>query len=314
MIRHSRRIAFFCAAFFFFAASLEAAGNDALRIENRGNTDILNILVTAEGKEFFLRLDLAPKDSEEIENPAMTASLRVDCGIYFVFFEKVPLKDAAALIFGEKDESSLGLVLKNGKSAQLQGTAEQLLAVPAAKPLRSLSDFSVGMKMTDARALLPSDAPRDDDDAVIAGLDFAGIPWAARLYPGKDNTLERIDLRRPLDFADIRRVVEFLLSKKYVPWQAEFPGMDVDFAEMPDKDPAFQQDFLNSSLDKFWKEKSGEATIMFAPKDSLPALANPDAPDSGAQLFTLFLRPQSNLLMLDVAAYSLMEAEAPPAP
>ena len=58
------------------APSSHAAGKDLLRLENQSETDILNIRVTAGKKDFFLRLDLAPNDSDEVENQIGRASCR----------------------------------------------------------------------------------------------------------------------------------------------------------------------------------------------------------------------------------------------
>lgn len=307
-------LAFFLVCALFPAPQARAAEKASLRLENQGVTDLLNMLLDEKGREFFLRLDLAPKGSAEIENPAVPVNMRVDCGLFFVHFENVPLENATALVFGNGGPQNLVLDQKNGQSLKLAGRLEPLVPQPGSKPVCELSSFTPGMKMEDVCAIVPEKAPRDDNDAVLAGLGFAGLLWAARLYPGKDGMLEHLELRRPLDAADLRRLTDFLWRGNYVPWQAELPGMDVDFAEMSQKEPAFQREFVESALANFLKDGHGEATIMFAPAGSLPLLADADSPPDDVQLFTLNLRPKSNLLLLDVAAYKGREPETPPAP
>lgn len=305
---------FACALSFCAATVLNATEKGRLRIENQGETDILNILVKEKGREFFVRLDLAPKDSDEIENPEATVDMRVDCGFFFVHFENVPLKNTAALVFGAGSPENLVLDHADGKSNQLRGSLEHLVPQPGSKPVCELSSFTPGMTMADVCAIVPEKAPRDDNDAVLAGLGFAGMLWASRLYPGKDGMLEHLELRRPLNADDLRRLTDFLWRGNYVPWQAELPAMDVDFAEMSQKETAFQREFVDSALANFLQDGQGEAVIMFAPAGSLPLLADADAPPDDVQLFTLNLRPKSNLLLLDVAAYKGREPETPPAP
>lgn len=285
------------------ALSAHAAGKNLLRLENQSETDILNILITAGKKDFFLRLDLAPNDSDEVENPDLVANLRVDCGLFFLFYEKVPLPDAVALVFCSAHTDCLSVDLKDGKSHHLQGKRQNLVPPEHSRPVCELSRFTPGMTMADVCSILEKDAPKDDNDAVIASLGFGGMLWAARLYPGKGGMLEHLELRRPLEFADLKKLLEFLWKKEYVPWQAELPGLDVDFAEMSQKEPMAQWNFLDGALDNFLKDRKGEATVMLAPAGSLPLLADSDSPSRDVQLFTLTLKPKSNLLLLDVAAY-----------
>ncbi len=308
-ISHIARPDFFCSilailfALFMPAPSSHAAGKDLLRLENQSETDILNIRVTAGKKDFFLRLDLAPNDSDEVENPDLVANLRVDYGLFFLFYEKVPLPDAVALVFCSAHADCLSVDLKDGKSLHLQGKRQDLVPEENSRPVCELSRFTPGMTMADVCSILEKEAPKDDNGAVIAGLGFDGQLWAARLYPGKGGLLEHLELRRPLEFADLKKLLESLWKNKYVPWQAELPGLDVDFAEMSQKDTMAQWNFLDGALDNFLKDRKGEATVMFAPAGSLPLLADSDAPARDVQLFTLTLRPKSNLMLLDVAAY-----------
>lgn len=295
-----------------FPALCAEKGNNLLRLENQGDTDILNVLVITGKKSFFLRLDLAPRDSDEVENPGVVADLRADCGFFFLFYEKVPLPQATALIFCHDHPDCLAVDLKDGATLHLQGRRGDIVPPEGSRPVCELTQFVPGMTMADVCSILPQDAPKDDNDAVITGLGFGGLVWAARLYPGKDGMLEHIEMRRPLEFADLKRLLEFLWQKKYVPWQAELPGLDIDFAEMPQKDPYHQWDFLDGALDNFLKDRKGEATVMFAPEGSLPALADADAPSTDVQLFTLVLRPASNMIFLDVAAYKKASTESRP--
>ena len=85
------------------APSSHAAGKDLLRLENQSETDILNIRVTAGKKDFFLRLDLAPNDSDEVENPDLVCPICASITVFFfLFYEKVPLPDAVALVFAAR--------------------------------------------------------------------------------------------------------------------------------------------------------------------------------------------------------------------
>ena len=78
---------------------------------------------------------------------------------------------------------------------------------------------------------------------------------------------------------------------------------------MPSMDLGKQKDMLRQVLDYFMSTGKGEATIMLAPTEMLPRLADADAPSSDVQLFTITLRPASKNIVVDVAAYQ--ESEDP---
>lgn len=57
-------------------------------------------------------------------------------------------------------------------------------------------------------------------------------------------------------------------------------------------------------MDTFLKSGRGEASILYAPKDSLPDITTSDALRKDVQIFTLMLRRDSGTLILDMAAYT----------
>ena len=161
-------------------------------------------------------------------------------------------------------------------------------------------------------ALLSTTPQRDDNDAVLASLGFAGMVWAARLEPAQPEgkpaskaaqVLDHMELRRKLDQATLDKLMQALYDQKYSPWQAELPGLDINFTQMPSMDLAKQKDMLRQVLEYFMAAGKGEATIMLAPTDILPKLADADAPSGDVQLFTITLRPASKNIVVDVAAY-----------
>ena len=112
-----------------------------------------------------------------------------------------------------------------------------------------------------------------------------------------------MELRRKLDQATLDKLMLALYDQKYSPWQAELPGLDINFTQMPSMDLAKQKDMLRQVLEYFMAAGKGEATIMLAPTDILPKLADADAPSGDVQLFTITLRPASKNIVVDVAAY-----------
>ena len=117
-ISHIARPDFFCSilailfALFMPAPSSHAAGKDLLRLENQSETDILNIRVTAGKKDFFLRLDLAPNDSDEVENPDLVANLRVDYGLFFCFMKKCRCRMPLPWFFAARMPTASPLTLR----------------------------------------------------------------------------------------------------------------------------------------------------------------------------------------------------------
>lgn len=291
---------------------------------NQTNQDIINIQVTPKkGEKFFLRLDLAPGHDDKVANPLCDADLRVDSGLRFVYFDDVPLKKASALVFcDEHDACVIILDRKNGNSTHISGRVESLVPAPGSKPVCELGQFRPRMTMKDVCAILASDTPVDDNGSLLTGLGFGGMLWAARLTPaqtGKTNAnsiLEHLELRRKLSSQDVAHVLDLLLSQGYAPWQAEFPGMDMDFADMPKMDETARKRLLSEAIEKFLADSSGdaerknaayrqndEARILMAPANILNSLANADSPDTDVQLFTIILQPRLKTLLVDVAAY-----------
>lgn len=295
-----------------------------LKIANETHEDIINILVkplARGGKDFFLRLDLAPGHKGEVENPACEADLRVDTGLKFLNFANVPLERAKSLDFCGSHENCLAIAGTNGESIHLSGKVQSLVPAPGEKPVCELETFHPAMPMSEVCSILAPDTPRDDNGAVMAGLGFAGMSWAARLAPAPgargEAPLEHLELRREFSEKNLKTVLEALFRKGYLPWQAEFPGRDIDFEDMPDNGAEARKAALAGALEEFLKklansrpqaltekeETDDDASILMAPADILPNLANADEPAADVQLFTIVLRPRSNTLLVDVSAY-----------
>lgn len=299
-----------------------AAGPQNLVISNKTEEDLLNISLQSKGVTQFARLDMAPGGSDEIENPGGTADLRLDTGLALWTFSAVPVGQAASLAFGPRPEQ-MTLTTAKGVSRQFNARMQSLLPDENSGPVCMLDQFRPGMSMKDVCALLDKSPPHDDNDAVLTSLGFAGMVWAARLLPGQaengtagaavtarpgdPDRLEHMELRRKLDAATLNKLLETLYAQDYAPWQAELPGLDMDFVELPRTDPAQHRQVLRQVLDYFLAAGQGEATIMLAPAAMLPNLADADTPRQDVQLFTLTLRPASKNLVVDVAAYQAGE-------
>ena len=193
---------------------------------------------------------------------------------------------------------------------------QSLLPGPDAGPVCALDRFRPGMPMKDVCTLLSAAPQHDDNDAVLASLGFAGMVWAARLEPAQRGekpsskaplVLDHMELRRKLDQETLDKLLSALYEQKYSPWQAELPGLDINFTQMPSMDLNKQKDMLRQVLEYFMSASKGEATIMLAPTEMLPKLADADAPSSDVQLFTITLRPASKNLVVDIAAYQESE-------
>ena len=151
-----------------------------------------------------------------------------------------------------------------------------------------------------------------DDRALISTLGYAGLVWNARLYAGSGKNdsditreqLEDIELRQKLTNENLKAVQDTLSAQNYIPWQATFPGVDMDFTEMHNLGKKDQADLLAICVDTFLKSGRGEASILYAPKDSLPDITTSDALRKDVQIFTLMLRRDSGTLILDMAAYT----------
>lgn len=290
-----------------------------LSITNQTGQDIFNIHVTGEKQAFFLRLDLLPGATDAIENPDIVADLRVDTGLELWRFQKIDLKNALNLDFRQGNPVYLNLTDSSGKVARIDGTVTNMVPGPGAPPVCELEKFHPSMTMKEVCAIFPGQMPRDDNGAILTGLGFAGLTWASRLIPASEtgvsenSLLEHLELRRPLTLADAEKAIRHLFQQGYVPWQAEFPGKESEFAQ---ETPARSEtdvlkqvrSFLAATLpgrhaDHAAGKKCVEASILMAPADILPQLETADEPPGDVQLFTVTLRPCTGTLLLDVAAY-----------
>lgn len=300
-----------------FPGQLRAA---ALGVQNDMEREIINILIQPkDGKPFFARLDLLPGDRDEIENPDCIASLRVDTGLELWSFPDISLGAVTTLKFTGSDPVRLHAVDHGKAEATYTGTPRQLAPGQYSRPVCELSRLRPAMPMKEVCAFFPKDVAYDDNGALLTGLGFANMTWAARLIPAQpgeateNSLLEHMELRLPLTRDNITNLLAALEKQGYVPWQAEMPGQDIEFAAAePQKGEAVLADAIN----KFLRDnnpashkqhapaiKCASASIIMAPGDMLPGLNNADEPESDVQIFTIVLRPCTNTLLLDVAAY-----------
>lgn len=306
---------FACLSFFalLLGASAVAANESALTILNHTPGEVLNILVRDKSGnkplERFIRLDIAPGAQAEVENPLSEGSIRIDNGFALTEFSEVNLADAKRLTLSGNNAEQLEIDAQSGDTRAYSGKVSHLVPAPGEKIVCELSRFRPKMPMADVCHILPSETPVDDNGALLTGLGFAGLLWAGRLTPEARTTdpgkalLEHMELWRPLERGEALALLEFLFSQGYVPWQAEMPAAELDFAAMPDKNPDVRRKTLLDVLNRYFEKNTGEAAIMLAPKDILQDLANSDEPERDVQLFTLVLKPESRAMILDVAAY-----------
>lgn len=289
---------------------------DPLSIRNETAHAIINILVQAPTKEFFLRLDLLPQARDSVENPDCTANLRADTGLAFWSFQNVNLRPAKGLTFCATHPVCLLVTAMDGSEKHINGQETALVPQPGDHLLCSLSDLHPGIRLNEICAILPQDSARDDNGAVLTGLGFADLPWAARFVPAgpveENPGLDHLELRRALQPADVEKVITDLYHRGYEPWQAEFPGHELDFAAPSENSEqivlAAVRRFLESQSGASHRnhsagEKCSEASILMAPSRLLPSLENSDEPTHDVQIFTLLLHPCTNSLIVDVAAY-----------
>lgn len=297
------------------AALTARASAPEMSISNQTAQELLNIRFQSGPKVFFLRLDMGPGQRDEVENPGGVADMRVDTGLEFWSFRAVPVGEARRMTFCGDHAACMVLELRDGIARHVSGEVQNLVPRPGSRPVCELDQFRPGMTMSDVCSLLRPDAPRDDNDALLEGLGFAGQLWAARLIPGGAASapedaespgheyLGHLELRRPLEKGALERLLAELYARGLTPWQAEFPGLDMDFAEMPGLSPEKKRELLGETLRRFLASGRGEASFMLAPAGELPALADGDEPRSDVQIFTLTLRPDSGVLLVDLAAY-----------
>lgn len=286
----------------------EDADPPTLNVRNLTGQELLSIRFHAAGQESFARLDLPPSGEDALENPGGTQDVRLDMGFALWNFPGVKLETLAGIAAcGAHAPGCLLLTRHNGREEHRQGEVWNLLPEPGSRPVCALTSFHTGMKMSDACDIVEKNAPRDENGAVLTSLGFAGLIWAARLTPGPGDqisaTLEHLELRQVLKREHLRDLLQTLAEQGYCLWQAEFPGMDFDFTEMAAIDEAQRRAILEQGVDLLFAAGSGEATIMLAPKEQLPALRVADSPDQDVQLFTVTLHPTSQTLLVDIAAY-----------
>lgn len=305
----------FLALIFSLALLAPAVSSSAsvLAICNDTSAELLNILVVEksgnEALERFIRLDIDPGAQAEIENPRGAGDMRVDTGLALAEFSGINLDTAKRLKLSGDDADKLEIETTSGEIQTFKGRVSRLTPVPGENIVCELSRFRPKMPMSEVCHILPQDTPVDDNGALLTGLGFAGLLWAGRLTPQVQTAepekalLEHMELRRALNREEAEGLLNFLFRQGYVPWQAEMPSADLDFADMPDKNPDDRRNALMAVLNRYFEKNTGEAVIMLAPENMLQDLANSDEPERDVQLFTLALKPESGIMMLDVAAY-----------
>lgn len=306
-------------ALLFFALCILpriANAGDFLKIINNSESELLNFLVQGQSGpeiiENYIRLDLAPGCDAVVENPESKGLFRLDNGMDLVTFPDVDLKNAKIITIAGKNGEVLKIERDSGSREESRGSTVSLIPEPGKHPVCELSSFRPKMPMNEVCNILPEKTPVDDNGAFLAGLGFGGFVWAGRLSPEHNSPLankallEHMELRRPLVNSEVMSLLDYLFKQGYIPWQAEMPKAELDFADMPDKNPADRRESLLKVLDKYFENlttETGEATIMLAPGDIVDALANADGPEKDVQLFSIFIKPKSSIVILDVSAY-----------
>ena len=292
-------------------AVLPAHAAVPLGIVNATTGDLLNLRLDNGREVSFIRLDMPPGGQDEMENPAGTCDIRADLGLGLANFRAVPLKGLQRLVFCGEHPACLRLDRPGQPAAHMKGRYTSLLPQEGGKPVCNFEQFRPGMAMAEVCALLPADSPRDDNDAILTSLGFAQQLWAARLTPAQPQDsassgparLGHLELRQPLSPSHLHALLQTLYTQGYAPWQAELPGIDMNFTEMGDLGVERHKSLLEQAIRHFMEVGKGEATVMLAPMAMLPILADADGPQHDVQLITLTLRPPSRILVVDVAAY-----------
>lgn len=235
----------------------------SLTIRNESAEELLSIRFTVGNQANYARFDLLPGGEDQLLNPGGTADLRMDMGLYLWDFNKVRLAGVQSLTLCGEHHPCLLVRGLDGKISHVNGTEKSLLPAEDARPVCALSKFRPGMLMKDACALLEKDPLRDDGGAVLTSLYNMG----------------------------------------YRPWQAELPGLDMNFTEMPVADQKRQMEILHMALGMLMNAPRGDACIMMAPGDMLPDLIS-DTPRKDVQLFTITVRRPTATLIVDMTAYS----------
>lgn len=287
-----------------------------LTIRNESAEELLSIRFTTGQTANYARLDLLPGGEDQLLNPGGTADLRMDMGLSLWDFPAVHLAGLQGLILCGEHRPCLQLRDQGGKVRHLSGTAHSLLPASNARPVCALTRFRPGMLMKDACALLDDTPLRDDSGAVLTSLGFADMVWAARLTPyvpddetealparAGDDVLEHVELRQELSDKRLDTLLNSLYTMGYRPWQAELPGLDMNFTEMPEADLKRQMEILHMALGMLMNAPRGDGCIMMAPGDMLPELLT-DTPRKDVQLFTITVRRPTATLIVDMTAYS----------
>ena len=135
-----------CLMLFLWSTASMAATPQNLTIVNQTGEDLLNIHLQKGKVTQFMRLDMTPGNSEEIENPGGTAELRLDTGLALWTFSRVPLGQAKSLTFGPQPDA-LTVATGKGESLQFRAGMRSLLPDENSGPVCALDQFRPGMRM-----------------------------------------------------------------------------------------------------------------------------------------------------------------------
>ena len=126
---------------------------------------------------------------------------------------------------------------------------------------------------------------------------------ANKIREAGGEVLEHVELRQKLSDQRLDALLASLYNMGYRPWQAELPGLDMNFTEMPVADQKRQMEILHMALGMLMNAPRGDACIMMAPGDMLPDLIS-DTPRKDVQLLTITVRRPTATLIVDMTAYS----------
>ncbi len=278
-------------------------------LSNKSRREIVAVLLTGGAAAGFVRMDLGPGNEDELDNPGGTADIQMDLGLWLADWAKVPLDGVQSLTLCGEHECCLVVQPEKGEARHLQGQARSLLPREGSAPVCSLDAFRPGMTMAEACGRFP-DAVTMEESVYITSLGFGNIVWSARLNANADNgtgpdaQLENVELWQKLSTQHLTAVLQTLEQQGQVPWQAAFPGMEVNFPDMLSYPQSVREELLRLGINAFLRHGRGVASISFAPQSLVQELAASGFPQSNTQIYTLSLHRDSETLCLDMTSYN----------
>lgn len=296
-------------------AAPEPAEPATMLLANKGRQDLVAIRIISNETTSFARMDLAPGEEDEVENPGGTADICLDLGLSLSFWKKVQITGIKSLTLCGDHEACLAVQDMNDKVEHLKGTVRSLMITPGQLPACSLEGFRTGMTMKDACGLL-KDYDVMEDDIYLAPMGYANIIWSARLYANRENAasledavLESVELRQTLTPETLEAVLQTLEREHYVPWQATFPGIELTFTDMHGYAEKDRLAILRLCMEAFLHQSRGNCTIQFVPGSLMETLTGMEMPRGDTQIYSLTLHEEAQTLTLDMSAYSFEELQ-----